>query len=167
MGTPSEMVRYTLKNVCTKFGAFIHRVTIWPFFQVNRPYYNAIPPNLLGRYTPNLWPSPVFQDSIRHLSFFSFLFIIKVEILSFHMMHHSLDLGTIWRSCDHLKLVISEKLKGRKSLKHICNLGMLGVDQTTIERLRPIETPYSCILMYAHAYNRHVQATQCCHVCLL
>ena len=38
LGTPSGIVRYILKSVYTKFGAFIRSVTIGPFFKDNLPY---------------------------------------------------------------------------------------------------------------------------------
>ena len=39
LGTPSEMTSYDLRKVYTKFGAFVHDVTVWPFFGVKGPHY--------------------------------------------------------------------------------------------------------------------------------
>ena len=41
-GTPSDMMRYIIKSVCTNFGASIRRVTIRPFFVDNPPYYGEL-----------------------------------------------------------------------------------------------------------------------------
>ena len=40
-GTPSELISYTLKNICAKFGAFTRLVTIFAIFRPKRPDYKS------------------------------------------------------------------------------------------------------------------------------
>ena len=42
---------------------------------------------------------------------FHFLLIIKLEIVSFHMMHHSLKSVNVWQSCGSLKVVSWEHFR--------------------------------------------------------